>query len=125
MIRFKHKGNFRKAKRYFRRLMKLPIQELLEIYGKYGVRALQSATPKDTGETANSWGYEVETTDGKSVITWTNTHVHDGVVIALILQYGHGTGTGGWVEGLDYINPALRPTFEDLAAAAWREVTSK
>jgi hypothetical protein len=93
-------------------------------YGQAGVRLLQAATPKDTSETANSWYYRVEHAQGQHILWWGNTHEEDGVNIAIILQYGHGTGTGGYVQGIDYINPALRPLFQKIADDIWREVTN-
>ena len=88
-----------------------------------GVSALRSATPKDDGSTAASWGYEIVNEGSRVIIYWTNTDQNDGVYIAVILQFGHGTGTGGYVAPTDYINPAMRPIFDQIAEAAWREVT--
>lgn len=88
-----------------------------------GARALAAATPSDTGETASSWGYEILNEKGRVYIFWTNTNVNNGVPIALLLQLGHGTGTGGYVQGRDYINPALKPIFDKIAEAAWKAVT--
>ena len=85
--------------------------------------ALKSATPVDSGETADSWYYEIEHNRQSSVIRFNNSNINDGVPIAIILQYGHGTGTGGWVEGRDYINPAVRPVFDRIKSDVWREVT--
>lgn len=96
----------------------------LEAIAQRGVSALQMYTPKDSGLTAASWGYEIEITDSGCTISWTNTHVEEGVNIAIILQYGHGTGTGGYVAGQDYINPAIKPIFDDIANEVWRKVTS-
>lgn len=96
----------------------------LEKYGKIGVDALARATPKRSGKTAQSWQYEVEISDGTASITWTNTNINKGVNIAVILDVGHGTGTGGYVRGLNYIDPAIQPIFEHIAEAAWREVTN-
>lgn len=96
----------------------------LDKYGKMGVEALSEYTPKDTGETADSWDYEVVHDRYGSSIYWTNSNIVDGVNIALILQYGHATKNGYWVEGIDYINPALQPVFEEIAEDAWREVTN-
>lgn len=124
MIRFKHKGNFRNTEQFFSKAGKITPRQILERYGQAGVTALASATPVDSGATAAAWGYEiVRNSDGYSIF-WTNSNINEGINIAVILQYGHGTGTGGYVEGIDYINPALRPIFEQLADEAWREVTS-
>ena len=96
---------------------------LLKKYGDLGVAALSANTPLRTGETASSWGYDIEVSSGQSKIIFTNSHINKGVNIAIILQYGHGTGTGGYVEGRDYINPAIQPIFDGIAEAAWKEVT--
>lgn len=96
---------------------------MLDRFGQEGVAALSSATPVDSGKTAASWSYEIERGDGKTVISWSNSNVNDGVNIAVILQYGHGTGTGGFVQGRDYINPAIQSVFDRIAEEAWREVT--
>lgn len=90
-----------------------------------GVDALSAATPVDTGKTAASWGYVITRTSDTATITWTNSNVNNGVPIALILQYGHGTGTGGYVKGRDYIKPAIRPVFDELANELWKEVTGR
>lgn len=97
----------------------------LEKYAREGVTALASATPVDSGETAASWDYEIQKGNGKVSIYWTNSNINDGVPIAVILQYGHGTNGGGYVQGRDYINPAIRPIFDKIAENAWKEVTSK
>ena len=97
----------------------------LRKYGEKGVNALKEATPKDSGLTATSWKYKIEKEAGKTSLTFYNSNVQNGVPIAIILQYGHGTRNGGWVEGYDYINPAIRPIFKELADAAWREVKGK
>lgn len=124
MIRIKHRGNFRNTERFFAQAQKATPRQILERYGQAGVTALASATPVESGETAAAWSYEiVENSDGYSIF-WNNFNINKGVNIAVILQYGHGTGTGGYVEGTDYINPALRPIFDQLADEAWREVTS-
>jgi hypothetical protein len=94
----------------------------LKKYGEDGVKALADATPKDSGKTAASWSYEVEKSKGSYTIAWTNSNINDGVPIAVILQYGHGTRNGGYVQGRDYINPAIRPIFDQIAEDAWREV---
>lgn len=123
MIRLVSKGDFRKADRYFRNLIKASHVEILEKYGEKGVAALSSATPVDSGLTASAWDYRIERSGSRVALYFINHNINDGVNIAIILQYGHGTGTGGWVEGRDYINPAIRPIFDELAEAAWREVT--
>lgn len=124
MISFRHKGDYSKATRYFERLKQAARLSILDRYGQEGVAALSSATPVDSGQTASSWSYEIERSSGSAKIIFTNSHVNKGVNIAIILQYGHGTGTGGWVQGRDYINPAIQPIFDKIAEEAWREVTS-
>ena len=123
MIRFRHKGDFSKTTRYLERVKSAIGLGILDKYGREGVSALASATPVDSGLTASSWYYEVTHTKGSAKITFSNSHVNQGVPIAVILQYGHGTGTGGWVQGRDYINPAIQPIFDKIANEAWREVT--
>lgn len=124
MIRIKQKGDFSKATRYFERVKEASRLKILHEYGRRGVAALKSATPVDSGKTAESWYYEIVSANGKSSLEFKNSNVNQGVMIAIILQYGHGTGTGGWVQGRDYINPAIQPIFDELANKAWREVTS-
>lgn len=123
MFRFTSKGDYSKASRYFSRMLEASKMQILEKYGNKGVAALASATPVDSGLTASSWYYRIERTGTKTGIYFLNSNVNDGVQIAVILQYGHGTGTGGWVEGRDYINPAIQPIFDEIVEAAWREVT--
>lgn len=123
MITFRHKGDFSKLSKYLERAKEAVRLGTLDKYGSEGVAALASATPIDSGETANSWYYEIERTNGSVAIRFNNSHVNQGVPIAIILQYGHGTGTGGWVQGRDYINPAIRPVFDKIADEAWKEVT--
>ena len=123
MIAFRQKGDFSKLTHFLERAKNSVRLGDLDRYGREGVAALASATPVDTGETASSWFYKIENRDGSAIISYHNSHIHDGVPIAIILQYGHGTGTGGWVEGRDYINPAIQPIFDKLANDAWREVT--
>ena len=123
MISFRHKGDFSKFTRYLERAKQSVRRGLLDKYGREGVAALASATPTETGQTANSWYYEIENGTGSATIRFNNSHINKGVPIAIILQYGHGTGTGGWVQGRDYINPAVRPVFDKIADNAWREVT--
>lgn len=123
MIRFRHKGDFARTERFFAAAKDAAYLKVLDKYGQAGVEALASATPKDSGETAASWGYEIAQTGSGYALYFTNSNVHQGVNIAVILQTGHGTGTGGYVRGIDYITPAVRPIFEKLANDAWREVT--
>lgn len=123
MIRFTHKGDFSKATRYLERVKEAVHLGLLDKYGRRGVAALASATPTDTGNTAGSWYYEIVNTRGSASINFYNSNVNDGVPIAVILQYGHGTRNGGWVEGRDYINPAIQPIFDEIVRESWREVT--
>lgn len=123
IIQFKQKGDFSKTENFLKKLRKLDLDSVLDKYGKLGVDALSKATPVDTGKTAASWDYKISKTRGVVTITWTNSNVNNGVPIALLIQYGHGTGTGGYVQGIDYIKPAIRPIFDDLAKALWEEVT--
>jgi len=125
IIVFKQKGNFKKTRKFLKRCSNLQLDDLLDQYGKEGVEALARATPKDTGKTAASWSYTVHKSDGRITITWSNSNIVDGVPIAVILQYGHGTRNGGYVEGMDYINPAMRPIFERIAQRAWGEVRTE
>lgn len=124
MIGVTVKGSFKNTEK----LLMIPFGEIyrkiLNKYGKKGVDALSAATPVDTGKTAASWYYEIIQNEDESTIVWKNSNVNKYVNIALILQYGHATRNGGYVTGIDYINPALRPIFEELAEAAWKEVTS-
>ena len=123
MISFRHKGDFSKFSRYLERAKNVVRAGGLDKYGRQGVAALASATPVDSGETANSWSYEIERTNESISIQFYNSNIQNGVPIAIIIQYGHGTGTGGWVQGRDYINPAIRPLFDKIANDMWREVT--
>lgn len=123
MISFRHKGDFSKVTRYFERVKSINHASILDKYGREGVAALASMTPVESGLTASSWYYEVSYSGGSATLTFLNSHVNEGVPIAIILQYGHGTGTGGYVQGRDYINPAIRPIFDRIANEAWREVT--
>lgn len=122
MVRLKVKGTFRKTKKLLEQAEHCEFSKILEKYAVQGVAELMMATPKDSGETANSWGYEIEYGRGKARIHWTNSHTKDGVPIAILIQYGHATKNGGWVEGRDFINPALRPILDKIAEQAWREV---
>ena len=122
MISVSSRGGFSKTEAFLRRARDLRIQ-ILRRYGEEGVRALSLATPKDTGETASSWYYQIKEDKTSTTIEWLNRHVEDSVPIAVILQYGHGTNGGGYVEGIDYINPAMRPLFEEIANSVWKEVS--
>lgn len=124
MITFRHKGDFSKSMRFLERLKETVKLGDLDKYGREGVAALSSMTPVDSGLTANSWSYEIVRSNGVVKIEFHNSNVNEGVPIAVILQYGHGTGTGGWVEGRDYINPAIQPIFDKIVDDAWREVTN-
>jgi hypothetical protein len=124
MISFTQKGSFKNTERYLSKLQKAELFAVLNKYGSIGVNALSNATPKESGLTAESWSYTIEQRPGYYSIRWHNSHENDGVPIAVILQYGHGTGTGGYVAGRDYINPAVRPIFEQMVNEAWKEVTS-
>lgn len=123
MISFRQKGDFSNLSSYFERVKEKVKLGDLDKYGRAGVAALASATPVDSGQTANSWYYEIERQNGSVSIVFNNSNVNKGVPIAIILQYGHGTGTGGWVQGRDYINPAIQPIFDEIANNAWKEVT--
>lgn len=121
------KGNFSKT---YKRLHELSLFssykliDTLEKYGQEGVKALQEMTPKDSGLTAASWSYDIEVKKDVITISWNNSNINEGVPIAVLIQYGHGTGTGGYVQGIDYINPAMHPIFKDIAHSAWKEVSS-
>lgn len=124
MISFRQKGDFSKLTRYFERVKEAVNLGELDKYGREGVAALASATPIDSGKTASSWYYEIDHAQGSASINFYNSNVNKGVPIAIILQYGHGTRNGGWVQGRDYINPAILPLFDKIAEDAWREVTN-
>lgn len=123
MITFRHKGDFGKTTNFLKRAQKGINVRDFDKYGQEGVAALASATPVETGKTANSWYYKIEKKQGSVSIVFCNSNIQNGVPIAIILQYGHGTRNGGWVEGLDYINPTVRPVFDNIVNNAWREVT--
>lgn len=123
MISFRHKGDFSKFSRYLEKAKNVAHMSVFDKYGQAGVAALASATPVETGLTADSWSYQVQISSTMVTISFINSNFNKGVPIALILQFGHGTGTGGWVEGRDYINPAIQPVFEKLANDLWEEVT--
>ena len=123
MITIRQKGDFSKTLKYLEKAKRSATLRSLERFGKEGVVALASATPVDSGLTANSWYYKIERGNGVYKISFHNSNIQNGVPIAIILQYGHGTRNGGWVEGQDYINPAIQPVFDNLANEAWKEVT--
>jgi hypothetical protein len=123
MITFRQKGDFSKLTRFLERAKESVRLGDLDKYGREGVAALASATPVDTGRTANSWHYEIEQKQGSVSISFYNTNIQNGIPIAVILQYGHATRNGGWVQGRNYINPAIQPIFDKIADAAWKEVT--
>lgn len=123
MFGFKMKGDLSKTKRYLNKLQLALKLGILDKYGQKGVQALSSATPVDTGLTANSWYYKIERTSTSVTIVFCNSNIQNGVPIAIILQYGHGTRNGGWVEGRDYINPAIQPIFDEIVKNVWKEVT--
>lgn len=123
MISFRQTGDFSKLTRYLEKAKNAVHLGNLDKYGRAGVAALASATPRDTGKTANSWSYEIKNTKESLSITFNNSNIQNGVPIAIIIQYGHGTNNGGWVQGRDYINPAIRPIFDSLAKDVWKEVT--
>lgn len=122
MITIKARGDFRKTESFFNRLIKADYLSILSKYGRRGVDALAAATPADSGRTASSWEYQIVDSGDSASIIWSNTNVNKGVNIAVILQYGHGTRNGGYVQGRDYINPAMQPIFDEIANEAWMEV---
>lgn len=125
MISFRHRGDFSNLEKFLKNA-KQSVQSVdLNKYGQEGVAALMSATPVDTGKTASSWTYEIREEQGETILSFNNSNIQNGVPIAVILQYGHGTKNGGWVQGRDYINPAIQPIFDEIANKAWREVTKK
>ena len=125
MITFRQSGDFSKTMRFLERAKQVVHISDLDRYGRAGVAALKSATPVDTGLTADSWYYEIKNRNGTVEITFNNSNIQNGVPIAIILQYGHATRNGGWVQGRDYINPAIQPIFDKIADEAWREVTRR
>lgn len=124
MISFNNKGDFSKTLNFLKKTRTIK-QSVLRSYALKGVEILSRNTPVDTGRTANSWGYELEEGPNYVSIHWTNSNIQEGVNVAMIIQYGHGTGTGGYVTGIDYINPSLKPVFDALADEVWKEVKGK
>lgn len=123
MITFRQKGNFSKFDSYTERLLEVIKLGKLDKYGREGVAALESATPRDTGKTAESWYYTIKRKDNKVSISFNNSNIQNGVPIAIVIQYGHGTENGSWVEGVDYINPSIQPVFDKITKKVWSEVT--
>ena len=124
MITVTSKGSFHNVEKFLTKSRDAEIRNALAKYGERGVNALSNATPTRSGRTAGSWYYEIESSKGSHSIIWRNSNVNDGQPIAILLQYGHGTGTGGYVQGRDYINPAIQPIFDQIAEDIWKEVTS-
>ena len=125
MISLTSKGDFRKTEKFMKNARTKKLMSILKQYGEEGVAALMVATPLDTGRTASSWRYEIKVENDCIRLVFHNDNIQNGVPIAIILQYGHGTGTGGWVEGRDYINPAIQPVFDKIANSAWKEAIIK
>ena len=125
MISFSHKGDFAKTFNFLNSSKKLNIDNILSNYGKQGVDLLAKNTPVDSGKTAQSWNYRIEHKNGKTSLIWYNTNEVNGVNIAVILQYGHGTKNGGYISGRDYINPVIQPLFDKISENIWKEVITK
>ena len=119
-----NKGSFSNSEKWLKKNLGRDYMNILHECGRRGVENLSAATPIDTGKTASSWYYQIKKSNGMVSVNWFNSNINDGVCIAIILQYGHGTGKGGYVVGRDYINPALRPVFDEMADKAWKEVIS-
>lgn len=124
LVRITSTGSFRNTERFFQKMSKGDIFDSLENAARQGVDALSSATPRDSGVTADSWGYRIDKRFGSYSITWTNSNQNNGLPIVILLQYGHGTGTGGYVAGYDFINPAIRPIFDKISESVWKAVTT-
>lgn len=123
MFSFKVSGSYRKTTAFLSKAEKLKIDDILKRGGAKGIVALQAYTPVDSGLAASSWNYIIEKGSGGLKITWTNSDIETGFPVAVMIQYGHGTGTGGYVQGIDYINPAMKPVFQQIADEVWKEVT--
>jgi len=124
MITIKHKGSFKNIETFFTRSKNMKVVPILEKYGAKGISALSAATPKDSGKTASSWDYRITRDTSGYNISWFNKNVSNGIAIAILIQYGHGTGTGGYVQAYDYINPSMKSIFDSIADELWKEVTS-
>lgn len=120
---YTYSGDLKGTRGFLNRLKQDRFVDRLDKYGQMGVKALRDATPRDTGKTANSWDYVIEQNRDSVTITWTNSNENRSIPIALLIQYGHATRNGGWISGIDYINPALKPIFEQIATSAWKEVS--
>ena len=123
LIKIKHKGNFNNAEKFFNRVLKRDYLNILGRYGDAGVRALRNATPSASGKTAESWDFGIEEGNGTVTLYWSNSNENEGMNIAILLIYGHGLQNGTYVEGIDFVDPAMRPIFEQLANECWKEVT--
>ena len=123
IIKVKHKGNFKKTEGFFNRILKRDYMSVLHRYGQLGVEMLRNATPKESGITSDSWDYHVEEGPGQLSVVWTNNHENEGVNIAILIIYGHGLHNGGYVQGDDFVHPAMRPLLKTMADDVWREVT--
>lgn len=123
-ISFIHRGSFDKSEKFLRTMKKLDIQRLVDKEAQRGVEALQKATPKDSGLASDSWGYEIRQNGSNVIITWTNNDIENGFPVAVALQIGYGRGSGGFIQGRDYINPAMKPVFDSISERVWKAVTS-
>lgn len=124
MVSLSAEGSFDRTRKFLMSMQTLDIGKILQSQGEKGVRALSQATPKESGIAASSWGYKIIKKSNSVTLGWTNSDVENGFPVALMIQYGHGTGTGAWIEGKDYINPAMRSVFDEIAETVWRAVTS-
>ncbi len=122
MINIKCTGDFRNTTKFLEKASKMSVDDIMHKYGQSGVKALSAATPVDTGETASKWGYKIIKEKGSHSIVWTNDSINDGVPIVILIQYGHGTKNGGYVSGVDFINPAIKDLMSNLADSIWKEV---
>lgn len=124
MIKVKIKGNWNKTEHFFDRILHKGWYGTLTTYGEIGVKVLSNATPKNSGDTANSWGYEIKKNKQALTLIFTNSANTSVAPVVILLQYGHGTKNGGYVKGIDFINSALKPVFQEMADEAWKEITS-
>jgi len=123
MIKLSHRGSFKNSENFLTKVQKIRVKSVLDKYGRRGVAELAKATPIDTGNTASLWSFDIYVSNTRFSISWKNSNVNNGVPVAILLQYGHGTRNGGYVQGRDYINPTLKPIFDNLADEAWKEIT--